>query len=301
LGVVILLSFLDRNAQRPSFIQKTRTSIKDMDAIMKLLLLCLWLLFIVCFTLHAIDESNRPVSHAHAHNDYLHERPLLDALDNGFTSVEADVFLVEGELLIGHDYSQLKPGRTLKALYLEPLANRVHANNGSVQKGADIFHLLIDFKTEGESTYIQLKKELEPYHHILTEFTKSSTEHKAITIIVSGNRPRSVMLDEDRRWAGFDGRISDLETKPDPHFMPWISDNWRSHFRWNGNGPIPESEWSKLESFVQQVHTNGQMIRFWAAPDTSTSWIIQSKAGVDFINTDRLEELSEFLMKQTNP
>ena len=32
-----------------------------------------------------------PLARAHAHNDYLHPRPMLDALDAGFTSVEADI------------------------------------------------------------------------------------------------------------------------------------------------------------------------------------------------------------------
>ena len=33
-----------------------------------------------------------PLIHAHAHNDYQHKRPLLDALDHDFCSVEADVY-----------------------------------------------------------------------------------------------------------------------------------------------------------------------------------------------------------------
>src|SRR5262249_1980163 len=32
-----------------------------------------------------------PLIHAHAHNDYEHTRPLFDALDQGFCSVEADI------------------------------------------------------------------------------------------------------------------------------------------------------------------------------------------------------------------
>lgn len=39
----------------------------------------------------------QPLERAHAHNDYEHDRPLLDALDHGFTSVEADVWLVDGD------------------------------------------------------------------------------------------------------------------------------------------------------------------------------------------------------------
>ena len=57
-----------------------------------------------------------PLAQAHAHNDYLHARPLFDALDHGFASVEADIFLVDGKLLVGHAKSELKADRTLQAL-----------------------------------------------------------------------------------------------------------------------------------------------------------------------------------------
>ena len=49
----------------------------------------------------------QPLERAHAHNDYEHDRPLLDALDQGFTSVEADVWLVDGQLYLGHDAPDL--------------------------------------------------------------------------------------------------------------------------------------------------------------------------------------------------
>src|SRR5437660_742306 len=67
----------------------------------------------------------RPLRRAHAHNDYEHPRPLFDALDHRFGSVEADVFLVDGRLLVAHDPTELDPTRTLEALYLDPLAERV--------------------------------------------------------------------------------------------------------------------------------------------------------------------------------
>jgi hypothetical protein len=54
----------------------------------------------------------RPLKHAHAHNDYLHPRPLDDALAHGFTSVEADVFLVDGDLLVAHTRSEIQSDRT---------------------------------------------------------------------------------------------------------------------------------------------------------------------------------------------
>src|SRR2546423_1328713 len=77
----------------------------------------------------------QPLAQAHAQNDYLPARPLLDALDHGFASVEADIFLVGGKLLIGHTKDELKPERTLASLYLDPLRARVRANGGSVFPG----------------------------------------------------------------------------------------------------------------------------------------------------------------------
>src|SRR5688500_5296112 len=55
-----------------------------------------------------------PLTNAHAHNDYEHPRPLLDALDRGFCSVEADIHLVEGRLLVAHDRDKVRPERTLE-------------------------------------------------------------------------------------------------------------------------------------------------------------------------------------------
>src|SRR5215210_7907450 len=51
---------------------------------------------------------------AHAHNDYEHARPLLDALDRGFGSVEADIFLVDGALLVAHARDSVRADRTLE-------------------------------------------------------------------------------------------------------------------------------------------------------------------------------------------
>src|ERR1700680_4345384 len=94
-----------------------------------------------------------PLKNAHAHNDYEHKRPLLDALDQGFGSVEADVFLVDGALLVGHERADLRPERTLQKLYLDPLRARIKANGGRVYKNGPAIWLLVDVKTEAKTTY----------------------------------------------------------------------------------------------------------------------------------------------------
>jgi len=72
---------------------------------------------------------------AHAHNDYEHDRPLYDALSRGFKSVEADVWLVGGELLVAHDREDVRRGRTLESLYLAPLRQLIKQNGGAVYPG----------------------------------------------------------------------------------------------------------------------------------------------------------------------
>ena len=55
------------------------------------------------FAWASLAAEPTPLVHAHAHNDYEHKRPLFDALEQGFCSVEADVWLVEGKLLVAHE------------------------------------------------------------------------------------------------------------------------------------------------------------------------------------------------------
>src|SRR5262245_51794473 len=86
---------------------------------------------LLAITLSAGEGSKRPVL-AHAHNDYEHARPLLDALEQNFDSVEADVHLVDGQLLVAHDRKDARADRTLEKLYLDPLGERVKQNGGWV-------------------------------------------------------------------------------------------------------------------------------------------------------------------------
>ncbi|HMO84949.1 MAG TPA: hypothetical protein PKC18_08540, partial [Lacipirellulaceae bacterium] len=105
----------------------------------------------------AVAAEPAPLDSAHAHNDYLHPRPLADALDLRFGSIEADVFRVGDELLVGHTVDELRPERTLAALYLDPLARRAAERGGWVDEPGRTVTLLIDFKTAGEPTYELLR------------------------------------------------------------------------------------------------------------------------------------------------
>lgn len=239
-----------------------------------------------------------PLPRAHAHNDYEHQRPLLDALDHGFCSVEADIYLVEGQLLVAHDRDKVSPTRTLQNLYLDPLRERVKRNGGRVFRNGPVVTLLIDIKTNGETTYAALREVLKHYSDVLCTFSSGAMETKAILAIISGNRPRQMMEAESIRYAAYDGRLADLEGQGPKEFIPLISDNWGPAFKWRGVGPFSEDEKQKLKALVTKVHAQGRKVRFWATPDREAVWRELLDSGVDFINTDDLSGLQTFLLHQ---
>jgi len=245
----------------------------------------------------AADQPSpvKPLAAAHAHNDYEHARPLLDALDHGFCSVEADIYLVDGKLLVAHNRPDVKPERTLEALYLDPLLARVKANGGSVYTGGPRFTLLIDFKSDGPTTYAVLAKTLARYAEMLTSVRDGKLTPGAVTIVISGNRPMKELAAEKVRYAGIDGRLADLDSDTPAELMPMISDNWGLHFRWRGIGEIPAAERAKLREVVEKAHKHGRTVRFWNIPANAAIWGELSAAGVDLINTDDLAGLEKFL------
>lgn len=242
-----------------------------------------------------------PRAAAHAHNDYEHDRPLFDALERGFTSVEADVWLVDGELLVAHDREDVQPGVTLESLYLDPLTELVRGQGRSVYPGWDGgFQLLIDIKSDGEATYAAVEEELEDHRSILTRYSHGKTKRGPVTAVISGNRPLETMSAADQRFGFYDGRASDLASGIPAGLMPLVSNNWTQLFTWQGVGAMPESERTKLNKYVDTAHDAGYRVRFWATPDVPGAareavWTELHNAGVDHINTDDLAALDEFL------
>ncbi|WCN06088.1 phosphatidylinositol-specific phospholipase C/glycerophosphodiester phosphodiesterase family protein [Streptomyces sp. M92] len=244
----------------------------------------------------------RPLWRAHAHNDYEHPRPLLDALDHRFGSVEADIHLVGDQLLVAHDPEDLDPSRTLESLYLDPLAARVRANHGRVyRRDRRALQLLIDIKTEGVSTYLELDRHLRRYRRLFTTYAHGRVFPGAVTAVISGDRAaRAPMAAQRTRRAFYDGRLTDLGTSAPASFAPLISDNWTRHFTWRGVGAFPAAERRKLRDIVGAAHARGQRVRFWATPDLAgpardAVWGELLAAGVDHLNTDDLAGLEAFL------
>lgn len=257
------------------------------------------------FNIHSLPAT--PLPHAYAHNDYNHALPLFDALSNGFAAVEADIFLSHGQLLVAHRRWDTAPERTLEDMYLKPLA-KIAAQNGNhiFAKSDQSLLLMIDIKSRGNETYQALHSLLQKYEHILTSYHGDSVHISAVTVMISGNRPdKSITQAQKIRYAGYDGRARHLGAEDMPILlMPMISENWTNHFDWRGTGPMPSDDRVKLRNLIDKAHARGQRIRFWNTPDEEPAarqavWTELMAAGVDYINTDNLPALKDWL--QTRP
>lgn len=234
------------------------------------------------------------LTNAHAHNDYAHPRPLLEALDQGFLSVEADIFLVEGELRVGHDRAELKPGRTLEALYLDPLAERARRNRGTVYGQKGVLTLLIDLKEDGARLQPALLAHLAKYRRLLSDRTGTTVHARAVRIVLSGGRTADCAADDGPFFK--DGGMSDLGDAPSR--TPWISDSYPDALG-SAASPLPAENRLRLDGLVAKVHAGGKKLRLWEAPDGPATWGELRGAGVDLINTDRLADLRAFLTRSS--
>lgn len=257
--------------------------------------------FSICLSLLFLSVNffaQNPIKHAH--NDYEHPHPLTDALAAGFHSVEADVYLIGSELYVSHE----RPGspdtlRTLRNLYLKPLAAIIQKNGGRVYPNDTTpFYLMIDIKTQGEAVYELLKKQLAPYQIFLTRYTDKDLQYGACTVFISGDRPFAALLRDSVRYIALDGRPGDIGKGYTQSQMPVISDSYINQVKWFGKGPIPVTEKQRLNDLVAAVHKEGKRLRLWASPESVEVWKELLEAKVDFLNTDRLEELSQFLKIQ---
>ena len=78
--------------------------------------------------------------------------------------METDLWLIDGEVYVGHEKPEPDPAITFENLYLKPLIRRIKENGGKVYPGSERpFFLMADFKANGEGIYEVLKKQMEPY------------------------------------------------------------------------------------------------------------------------------------------
>ncbi|HEY4323145.1 MAG TPA: phosphatidylinositol-specific phospholipase C/glycerophosphodiester phosphodiesterase family protein [Mucilaginibacter sp.] len=243
-------------------------------------------------------KASSPLANGFAHNDYLHKHPLYDALENGFTNIEADIFLENDKLIVAHFFPWFKGDRTLESLYLQPLLKRTIENDGEVFAGYNHpVTLLIDIKTNAVATYAKLKPLLEKYKSILTGYENGKVVYRAVTIVLSGNKPYQAIENEKNRLAFIDEDLCKVPCdQVNDNVFTMASCRYSRLIKWNGNGPITDADKNTLCALVIIAHKMGAKVRLWASPENTAVWAELLSCGVDLINTDELVTFKNYLV-----
>lgn len=246
------------------------------------LILCLFICAVTNAQVKKYTSSN-----AHAHNDYEHPVPFYTAYNAGFGSIEADVFPVNGTLVVAHSKSDIRAQRTLKALYLEPLLKELSADTSLRVK------LLVDIKEDHKVVLPLLVQELEP----LKQYLSTEQAPNRLTILISGTRPPPAEYKNYPEFILFDNDLSLSHLPNEWNRVGLVSLPFTKLSAWKGEGDISRKDKKAVRHIIDSVHSAGKPIRFWAAPDMETSWKLQMKLHADLIGTDKIDELSRFLQK----
>ncbi|KAJ5819628.1 hypothetical protein N7474_005219 [Penicillium riverlandense] len=243
----------------------------------------------------------------HSHNDYWRRIPLQSALAAGCISVEADVWLSDDELLVGHTQHTLKSEQTLRKLYLEPLTRMLYKHNAMAENvtlstskddiagvfatdPAQTLFLLVDFKDNGEKIWPHLVKQLEPLRQdgFLSHVNGSDLIRRPVTIVVTGNAPFSHILENTLRDVFYDAPLDKLSTALD---SPPIQSNATSLSKAAMGGPytplnsyyasadfrktigsvalnrFSQGQLVRLRRQVKAAHDLGLKVRYWGTPN----------------------------------
>ncbi len=237
-------------------------------------------------------SAQKNLSKGISHNDYLQNRPLQDALQAGYTNLEADIFLHHGRLVVAHWFPYLKGTRTLDELYLKPLSSYVkqHRNDAEFLP----ITLLIDIKSSLLKTYLALRKQLQPYSDVLSVYEGGCVKQGLINIILTGRQPVQFIQHESRTWVLMDDALNALANAAATDVFAMASCRYSKVLSWRGRGVMPDAERRKLISLVNAAHSQGKKARLWASPENDEVRCELLACGVDYLNTDRLAELKAF-------
>ena len=248
-----------------------------------------WLLAAaLCFCVTAAAE--RPML-IHSHNDYCRRAPFWQAYAQGVYSIEADVFLHDGRLLVGHDVEDLSPDMTFESLYVEPIVTLFGRNGGRAWKDSDErLQLMVELKSATEPTLQAVTALLGRYPEVFDP----AVNPEAVRIAVTGRVPAPEDFGKYPAYVRFDGNWETDYTPDQLERIALVSVNFRTYSQWNGKGSIIPVERVKLEKIIDRAHGWGKPVRFWGAPEGTTVYYTFYDMGIDYINTDRPEVCAGF-------
>ncbi|KAJ4323682.1 Altered inheritance of mitochondria protein 6 [Neodidymelliopsis sp. IMI 364377] len=231
----------------------------------------------------------------HSHNDYWRRVPLYDALRWGCTGVEADVWLFDEDLFVGHSTHALTQTRTFRSMYVDPLVKMLdHKNentttfpdsrgaNESLKVGvfdtapAQTLVLLVDFKNNGSEIFPYVSAQIAALRekNYLTYFDGEKTIEGPITVVATGNAPFDLVSSNTTyRDIFFDAPLDRLYVEPttsntqDQDQTQYDdSTNSSTPISTSGQGTVgttPASHFDSTNSFYASTNFKKSIGRIW--------------------------------------
>jgi alkaline phosphatase len=222
----------------------------------------------------------------HSHNDYEQKQPFFAAYNLGFDSIEADLYLKDGELCVAHDKKDVSTERTLRKLYIEPLLAKIKENGGYPYPNKIPLHLLLDLKTQGHEIMQVLDAQLKPY--------KKELRH--VKISISGDMPQPEEFQNYDKMFSFDGRRNLTYSKKAFKRIYMVSASFTEFGKyWTGKQALPQEVADKISVFVKEMHAKNKKVRLWGTPNTKFGFETLKALKVDVIGTDDLPLLRNFI------
>ncbi|KWU47449.1 hypothetical protein RHOSPDRAFT_23974 [Rhodotorula sp. JG-1b] len=221
---------------------------------------------------------------------------IQNLLQEGATWQAVDIWLSEGDLLVGHDQQGLTPSRTFSTCWVEPLlrifsasvvqVGSLHRRRSSIfshVKPHTPFQLVIRLRTPASLTFPYVVDALQPLQDasLLTRYcpnARSSTPGLITVVSSEADGAEMVPLEDlnaiqGERFIYRDASLADLDKvdseegkKFDPQVTPVAAGELLASTGWDGQGPLTSEIRSRIESQVQRAHAAGLKVRYEKLP-----------------------------------
>lgn len=240
----------------------------------------------------------------HSHNDYWRRIPFYDAIHWGCTGVEADVWLFDEELYVGHNTASLTKNRTFRNLYVNPILEMLEKMNPETEfTNASNKHgvfdsdphqpliLLVDFKTSGKETFQYVHDQLSALREkdYLTYYDGNELHQRPVTVVGTGNCPfDSITASTTHRDIFFDAPLAQIgKSNPSKRNQPnsaqgsagttssstfnttnslYASVSFTSSIGFVWRGQLSAKQLTKIRSQIAAAHEAGLTVRYWDTP-----------------------------------
>ncbi|KAL5433804.1 hypothetical protein PMIN07_000795 [Paraphaeosphaeria minitans] len=253
----------------------------------------------------------------HSHNDYWRDVPFYSGLSHGAISTEADVWLINGTLYVGHERQALTKERTLESLYINPILDTLHRQNPVTNfwteqtfngvydtSSAQTLYFFIDLKTSGPETWSAVLSALEPLRKAgyLSTYNGTGFTSKPVTVIGTGNTPIWLVQSAVPRDAFYDAPLAQLGgafSNITANDSPIASTDFEASFGEVRMESLNDTQLGTLREQLNAAHDRGIKARYWNQPGfpvgtRNAVWRMLYNEGADLINVDDLEGAAGF-------